>query len=73
MDAQKAELEQERFVWKPFGKDSMDVVVFRDHVEGLLRRAGMTTRAFQRICAIRDCLPSRFKEIVHMVKTESKL
>ena len=33
MDAQKAELELERFAWKPFGKDGMDVVVFRDHVE----------------------------------------
>lgn len=73
MDAQKAELELERFTWKPFGKDSMDVVVFRDHVERLLWRAGMNARSFQRIRAIRDCLPAKFKEMVHMVKTENQL
>ena len=54
MDAQKAELELERFVWQPFDKDKdkgMDVVVFKDHVEHLLRRAGIigNTRTFQRI------------------------
>ena len=75
MDAQKAELELERFTWKPFGKDGMDVVVFRDHVERLLWRARITgkNRTFQRICAIRDCLPPKFKEVMHMVKTESQL
>ena len=59
MDAQKAELELERFVWKPFGKECMYVVVFKDHVERLLWRAGITgnTRTFQCIRAIRDCLP----------------
>ena len=48
MDAQKAELELERFLWKPFRKDYMDVVVFRDHVEWLLWRAGIAgnTRTF---------------------------
>ena len=75
MDAQKAELELERFTWKPFGKDAMDVVVFKDHVEWLLWRAGITgnARRFQRIRAIRDCLPAKFREVVHMVKSESQL
>ena len=75
MDAQKAELELERFTWKPFGKEAMDVVVFRDHVERLLWRAGITgkSRTFQRIRAIRDCLPTKFREVVHMVKSESQL
>ena len=75
MNAQKAELELERFVCKPFGKDCMYVVVFKDHVERLLWCAGITgnTRTFQRICAIRNCLPPKFKEVVHMVKTEAQL
>ena len=75
MDTLKAELELERFVWKPFGEDSMDVVVFKDHVEGLLWRAGITgsSRSFQRIRTIRDCLPPMFKKLVHMLKTEPQL
>ena len=76
MDAQKAELELERFVWKPFDKEKgMDMVVFRDHVERLLWRAGIMgdERKFQRIRAIRNCLPPKFKEVVHMVKTENQL
>ena len=68
-------MELERFTWKPFGKDAMDVVVFRDHVERLLWRAGITgnARRFQRIRAIRDCLPAKFREVVHTVKSESQL
>lgn len=64
-------MELERFVWKPFGKDSMDIVVFKDHVEWLLWRAGITGRSFQPIRAIRNCLPPKFKGVVHMVKTET--
>ena len=72
MDALKAELELERFTWKPFGKDGMDVVVFGDYVERLLWHAGVNAR-FQRIRVIRDCLPAKFREMVHMVKTETQL
>ena len=57
MDAREAELELERFRWKPFGdgKDGMNVTVFRGYVERLMKRAGLTM-AFPRIRAVRNCL-----------------
>lgn len=75
MDTREAQLELECFRWKPFDKDkddAMNVTEFRGHVERMLKRAGITL-AFQRIRAIRNCLPPNFKDRVGMETTELKL
>ena len=72
LDSRTAELELERFKWKPFGTDSMNVIVFRGHVGRLMRRARVTG-AFQRVRAIRNCLPTKLKAKVDIVGTEQEL
>lgn len=72
MDSREAELELERFRWKPFEKNGMNVTVFRGHVERLMKRAN-TTGAFARVRAIRNCLPQKIKDVVWMETSETKL
>ena len=72
MDAREAELELERFRWKPFEKDGMNVTVLRGHVERLMKRAGISG-TFQRIRTVRNCLPPKFKDRIGMETTEDKL
>lgn len=73
VDAREAELELERFMWKPFDpKESMNVTVARGHIERLMKRAGKTG-SFQRVRCIRNCLPQKFKDKVEMAETEEKL
>lgn len=74
MDAREAELELGRFRWKPFDRDDkgMNVIVFRGHVERLMKRAGLTL-SFPRIRTICNCLPPRFKDHVEMETSETRL
>ena len=73
-DAREAELELERFRWKPFEKDGkgMSVTVFKGHMDRLMKRAQLTG-VFARVRAIRHCLPPRFKEKVEIEDTEDAL
>ncbi|KAF8422216.1 hypothetical protein EV426DRAFT_670900 [Tirmania nivea] len=72
VDAREAELELERFMWKPFGAKGMNVTVVRGHIERLMKRAGKVG-SFQRVRCIRNCLPQKFRDKVDMAEREEKL
>ncbi|KAF8417601.1 hypothetical protein EV426DRAFT_359937 [Tirmania nivea] len=73
INAREAELELECFMWKPFDhKESMNVMVVREHIERLMKTAGKTG-SFQWVRCIRNCLPQKFKDKVEMAETEEKL
>jgi len=72
MNAREAELELERFKWKLFEHNSMNVTVVHGHIERLMKRAGIMG-PFQHVRCIHNCLPPKFREKVEMMKTEKKL
>ena len=74
LDTGEAGLGLKHLKWAPFNKggNGMNVVTFRSRVEGLMRRAGKAD-ALQRIRAIRNCRPVRFKEETGVVESEEKL
>ncbi|KAF8418681.1 hypothetical protein EV426DRAFT_704473 [Tirmania nivea] len=72
VDASEAELELERFTWKPLEPKGMNVTVVQGHIERLMKRAGKVG-SFQRVRCIRNCLPQKFRDKVEMAETEEKL
>ncbi|KAF8454011.1 hypothetical protein BGX38DRAFT_1268249 [Terfezia claveryi] len=72
VDARAAELELERFLWKPFEHNGMNVTVVRGHIERLMKRAGKIG-SFQKVRCIHNCLPQKFRDKVEMAETEKKL
>lgn len=59
------------FQWKPFGKDSMNVDMFKEHARRLMDITGDIS-AFQRV-RVYNCLPPKFKEKVGRLATEEQM
>ncbi|KAI5809502.1 hypothetical protein DFH27DRAFT_605918 [Peziza echinospora] len=72
MDAREAELELNKFRWKPFEKDGMNVTVARGHIERLMKRA-QKVGTFARVKALQNCLPQKFRDKVEMEESEDVL